>query len=384
MKSSTLFKIKGMFVLLALIFISQTLTAQTRTYRVTARANNRTIGGQSIHFWYFDVESYQNSEPNGTAPIIPLGNMGRRAPGRDLLLPANRDNLVIVLTNRLPVPTSFMLSGRAIPTVTKPGLGGIPQTVSGVERNAQGRITSLLPSVPAPTAADPNPTYTYTFKNLKPGTFLYRSGTNIQLQVQMGLYGACYKPRSGGNSGGNVYEKKDGSLVPYDLSRTMIFSEIDPGVHAAVESGVYGDANLFPNTLDYRPKIFLINGNLYNPSGTRAKGNAFATMRKSDLGTDTDADLLIRMVNAGLTTRVPTFLGGYWKVISEDGHVYQNAKEQYNVVLPAGKTSDIILNVNNLAVKKYPIFDRRFFRSTAGTTKSGKNGGLAGFVQVNN
>jgi hypothetical protein len=144
-------------------------------------------------------------------------------------------NLVINLTNALPVETSIMILGQA-----GGGLGGIatsgpggsgPGTTAGPAREAgerldgdhttqlattwttvsgassftpptQGaRARSLVPEVCAPGTAQGQPcpgvgtvggalnAGTYTWTGLKPGTYLIRSGTYPSIQGPMGLYG---------------------------------------------------------------------------------------------------------------------------------------------------------------------------------------------------
>ncbi len=71
----------------------------------------------------------------------------------------------------------------------------------------------------------------YDFDGLKPGTFLYQSGSHMAVQVQMGLYGAMTKDESG-------RERLRG--VPYAHEALLLYSEIDPALHDAVATGKYG------------------------------------------------------------------------------------------------------------------------------------------------
>ena len=67
----------------------------------------------------------------------------------------------------------------------------------------------------------------YTWTGVSPGTYLYHSGTNPTIQVQMGLYGAV----TSDSAAGMAYPG-----VPYASEVLLVYSEIDSAVHAAVPS----------------------------------------------------------------------------------------------------------------------------------------------------
>jgi FtsP/CotA-like multicopper oxidase with cupredoxin domain len=160
---------------------------------------------------------------------------------------------------------------------------------------------------------------------VKEGTYLYHSGTHPQVQVQMGLYGALIV----GNYG-------------ITDEATLVYSEIDPDLHAAVDDGTYGTTGP-TSTFDYLPRYFLINGAAY--PGT------------ADIAIETSTDVLLRFVNAGLKVHVPTLEGGlYMDLIAEDGNLYPFPLSQYGVELPAAKTIDAVLNVG--AEGRYALYDR--------------------------
>ena len=100
-------------------------------------------------------------------------------PGPRIVVPPATRRSRIVLTNCLPdEPTSIVIPGQ-------------PFAAAPV-RNADGRVRSMTPETASRTAREP-----YTFTGLKPGTFLYQSGSHQAVQVQMGLYGAMTKDESG-------------------------------------------------------------------------------------------------------------------------------------------------------------------------------------------
>ena len=85
----------------------------------------------------------------------------------------------------------------------------------------EGRIRSMTYET-APGNTEP---VEYSWPNIKPGTYLYHSGTHIQCHVQMGLYGAVTQDAAAG-------EAYPGE--PYDKEVVLLFSEIDPVFHQTV------------------------------------------------------------------------------------------------------------------------------------------------------
>ena len=83
-------------------------------------------------------------------------------------------------------------------------------------RGRLGRVTSLT------RRRGHGATEPYTWNNLKPGTFIYHSGSNLAKQVHMGLYGAMTADAATG-------EAYPG--VAYDNEVVLFYSEIDPALH---------------------------------------------------------------------------------------------------------------------------------------------------------
>ena len=168
---------------------------------------------------------------------------------------------------------------------------------------------------------------------MRPGTFLYHSATQMQVQVQMGLYGALIR-----NSGAR--EAYPG--VGYARDLVLLYSEIDPALHRAVAGGSYGPGKAVTSTIDYHPRWFLINGAPY-------------TAATAPLAITRGQRTLVRMLNAGLESHDPTLLGGSWSLVAEDGNLYSHPREQYTAPLAAGKTLDALLVAG--ASGRIPIFD---------------------------
>jgi FtsP/CotA-like multicopper oxidase with cupredoxin domain len=230
--------------------------------------------------------------------------------------------LTVNVRNCLSEPVSVFIPGQL--KATSP--------VTFMDGQGRDRVRSF----DAETAAGGSGSYTWT--GVKEGTYLYHSGTHPQVQVQMGLYGAL-------------------TVGDYGIAdeATLVYSEIDPDLHAAVDDGSYGTTGP-TSTFDYKPQYFLINGAAY--PGT------------TDIPVGTGSDVLLRFVNAGLRVHVPTLEGGlYMRLIAEDGNPYPFEVQQYGVELPAAKTIDAVLNVG--ADGAYALYDRALSLTNGSDTGGG-------------
>ena len=125
--------------------------------------------------------------PNGTTVLVPMWGYALdtgtantsctlepgetvTVPGPRITVPPGDTTLTINLMNCLPEATSLVIPGQ-------------PFTASPVRTG--NRVRSMTPEATANGG-----TASYTFTGLKPGTFLYQSGSHPAVQVQMGLYGA--------------------------------------------------------------------------------------------------------------------------------------------------------------------------------------------------
>lgn len=339
----------------------------------TTRAAFSFPGGDRIPMW-----AYLPDTGSCIAATTPLSRLPEWAPGPTLRLPAGATQLVVALRNCLPEPSSLLIVGQPAPLGSAP-VRRPPTTKSYPSNSAPGgavTMTYLRAQSFVSEAAPGGGLQTYTFKapaggTLKPGTWLYESGSHQAVQVQMGLYGAmtldwssfgvgvAYGPVPGGTQTG----------VAYDADKVLVFSEIDPAVHAAVDSGNFGSpapASAGPgylsSAIEYHPKVFLVNGLPYRPRAADMSG-LVPDVQPND-------KLLLRFVNAGLNQHVAQALNANLSVVAEDGNPYAFAKRQYSAVLPAGKTMDAIFSVPAAGV--YRIFDRAL-----GVDLPGGNGAAA-------
>ncbi|MFZ2541486.1 MAG: tandem-95 repeat protein [Gallionella sp.] len=351
---------KGLLLAALLSVSAPTLAAE---YWLQAQAFNKTIAGESIRMWGY-ARCVDKHEDNG---VWACDEVPAAVPGPALFVPAgDPQGLIVHLRNKLPVPTSLIINGQIIAMTPVWDDGS-----SGSRTSATQRVRSFTHEAPA-RVGNVDGFATYTWPAIRQGTYLYQSGTHPQVQVQMGLYGALTSATpSGPAEDWQIPPTNQVYGVAYDKSVTLLFSEIDPALHAAVANGTYGNALLGgpTSTLNYAPKYFLINGRVRNNT----------PLFQSQAG----EKVLLRFLNAGLQTRVPMINGAYLSLIAEDGNAYPwagNPRQQYTVFLPAAKTVDAIFTgkLVNGANTLYTVYDRRLALNNNATP----DGGMMGVLQV--
>ncbi len=295
-------------VLALLLIMAGSASAAVFNLRTGTTTKTMPGTGENVTMWGFALVSYDIG-----AGVVP-GDDVVRVPGPALTMPTGDTTLTVNLTNNLPVPISLVIPGqRIVPTPTYAG----------------GRVMSFTAEAPASGG-----TASYTWNSLKAGTYLYLSGTNPAVQVQMGLYGEVRNDAAAGQAYAGI---------PYDSQVTLLYSEIDPALHTAVAGGTYGTP-AYPSTVNYHPKYFLVNGEPYSTAAPPlAAGSA-------------NGRTLVRFLNAGLETHVPTMLGSNVSAIAQDGNLYPHPARSYALTLPAGKTVDAIFTPT--AAGTFPVFDR--------------------------
>jgi FtsP/CotA-like multicopper oxidase with cupredoxin domain len=244
------------------------------------------------------------------------------SPGPVISVPAE-EGLTIHLRNSLADPTSIHLVGRR---------DSAPLPVAADALRVNGRLQAFAAEVAPGADGD----YSWTAGALGAGgTFLYQSASHVQLQVQMGLYGAVTHdaPAASCATAPCAYPS-----VPYASSAVLVFSEVDPALHSPASA-----VNASPG--GYQPRYFLLNGKAFDGAAPPA------------VNATTGDRVLLRMVNAGLESHAPQLLGGYYDVVAEDGYPAPVARSQTTALLAAAKTLDVVFTPP--AAGTYPLFDRR-------------------------
>jgi hypothetical protein len=271
------------------------------------------------------------------------GPCAATVPGPPLTVPAGDNMLTVNLRNTLSDPVSIVISGQMLPEST----AGPTMPVTFMDGQGRSRVHSFT--------HETTTTGVYIWNNLKPGTYLYSSSTHPAVQVQMGLYGAVTHDAATGEAYAGI---------SYDSEVPLLYSEIDPALHAAVAGGTYGTAS-YPSTVNYAPRYFLVNGAPFEP-GITPPLSAGTTGGKT----------LLRFLNAGLEDHAMVLQGQHMTLVAEDGNAYPWPRKQYSVFLAAGKTKDAIFTPG--ANVSYPVYDRRLRLTNA----PGAPGGLQATLDV--
>jgi len=221
--------------------------------------------GQSVYSWGYGC----NGTPSGYAPSAISSTFcnAMQLPGPTMIVTEGQ-TVTVNLTNNLPAAagnTSILFPGFTL-TGTSCSTGAV-----------QGLLTC---------EAVPGGTVTYTFTAGSPGTRAYYSGTQGDLQVEMGLYGAIivlpatpvaaanctdsFGAAANNDTARAHWGESDFRLATsaydhastcYDREYLFQFSEIDPSIHIAAAAQVAASAtSLNVPTEPYHPAYFLING----------------------------------------------------------------------------------------------------------------------------
>ncbi len=213
------------------------------------------LGLPSVYGITYDLEagSFEKIMPDSVSvEMWGFGFPGNpyTSPGPVLVVPVGDTTLTINLTNNLAVPISLVIPG--LPTSLSP----VYHPPGG---DYEGRVRSLT------TETAPGNTVSYSWTNLRPGTFLYHSGTQMQIQIQMGLFGAIKQDFATAQAYPDAATAYMGEVI-------LLYSEVDPVIHNAVRDGEYGPAGTITSTIDYWPAYFLINGEPFQIGQTPVHG----------------------------------------------------------------------------------------------------------------
>ena len=377
--------------------------------------------------------------PDATCPTPVTGAW---SPGPTIVATAGQA-LTISLTNKLPVPTSLVVLGQLGGGLGTPASMASPahagqnfQTFTG---NAQvngfcqslttNTVTATVCNANLPCATGqqcafgvtaPNPiagglpltppnafvppvqgtrvrsfgtevaaggVQSLTWLNLKPGTYLYETGTMPSLETPMGLYGVLIV----NSAAGQAYPG-----VNFDADAALLFSEVDVAQNKAVDAAAsatptadvnkrFNDpsctatAPCYPAAVNYAPTYFLINGVSFDAAAPQNSAYQIAGARSS-------GNVLVRMLNAGSRTHVPSVAGLTMALVAEDGNLAPgNPKLQNEALLTAGKTYDALVKppagtaATSYAPNTYTVFDRALSLSS----DNNPVGGMQGFLLVN-
>ena len=255
-----------------------------------------------------------------------------------------------------PAPTMIVNKGDTVTVNLKNGLtvtgGGTVPNVSIVfpGQNVTASCTGTCPNgtltMETGTISD---VVTYTFTADHAGTYMYHSGTNPGLQVEMGLTGALIvRPAAFDAFNAEAYGHND---TAYDFEELFFLSEMDPRIHQEVEFNGLDRPELQALLDNYFSNYWFINGRTapdnfsenYVPWLPTQPYKSIPRMHPGD-------KLLMRVVGAGRDMHPFHHHGEHARIIARDGRMLESAPGTgpdlatlvFTTPSIPGKTSDAI------------------------------------------
>lgn len=274
------------------------------TFDLTAKAGYiRTPDGNSIFMW---------SYAHGSGQIAAF-----QYPGPTLIV-TEGETVTITLYNELDVSTSIVFPGQN-DVVTSGGNSGL--------------ITQEAAS---------GSSVTYSFVASNPGTFTYYSGTQMEIQVEMGLVGALIvRPAMGVD-----YAYNDATTF-FDQEYLFLLTEIDPVFHELVEFDVM---NKYDNN-SFLPVYWLFNGRAAPDTMHRAKhlllpNQPYNCLPRMNPGNK----VLFRFIGGGRDAHPFHHHGNNSTIIAENGRLRKSsgsswadvAYSDFTITVNPGQTVDSI------------------------------------------
>ena len=330
---------------------SNTATAGSFTLTAQDAYLNQPDGNQ-VYSWGYgcsanSAPSFMPTMPNQTCSTM-------QVPGPTLIVTEGQP-VTVTLTNNLPAPagnTSILFPDFAVTT----SCGAA--TPTGV----QGLLTC---------EAAPGGTVTYTFRATTPGTHAYYSGTQSDLQIEMGLYGAIIVLPSappavctaglplthpGNNKVAQAFWKEtDFRLATaaydhpgscYDREYLFQFAEMDLNIHrtalaqvaakAGCTAGASGCSLQVP-TEPYHPNYFVINGRSspdcmdpnFDSPYPHQPYNGNPHMHPGE-------QVLVRVIGQGRWQHPFHEHGNHTRILARDGNLIKSVSDTYSPTAGTG------------------------------------------------
>jgi FtsP/CotA-like multicopper oxidase with cupredoxin domain len=217
-----------------------------------------------------------------------------------------------------PSPTLIVTEGDTVTVILKnslpPQSGNVSIVFPGLSVSATGGVDGLLTKEAPP---DGTTQVTYTFTAVHPGTYLYRSGTRPDLQIEMGLAGAIIvRPAMGANYAYNH------ANTHFDREFLYLITEMDPNIHRKVE---YGQWNQIDMTR-YFPTNWFINGRNFpdlmsDPGVPWLPNQPYNCQPRMHPG----ETVLVRLIGAGVDGHPMHLHGNDFETIAEDARLNESA-----------------------------------------------------------
>jgi len=274
-----------------------------------------TPDGGSLRLWGFAATA--NGVPQYPAPTLIV----------------KEGDTVKITVHNTDVPQSVSLAF--------PGQRGVTKTCNIGFTSFNGCHGNLAESANVVAADGGIHSITYSFTASKPGTFMYNSGVNPQIQIEMGLVGALIvRPTMTAtnvdSTGGLVF---DDQTSAYDDEFLFFMSEMDPRVHFLAEN----NALVQWDNSSYNSVLFFFNGR--NGPDTLAK-DFLPELPNQPYGSLVQMypgqRILLRTINVGRNQHPLHTHGNHFRQISRDGNRLQNPVGDYTLNAIPGSTADLI------------------------------------------
>jgi FtsP/CotA-like multicopper oxidase with cupredoxin domain len=314
---------------LGMVCTPGTVAGTTHTFNLVANTGHvSTPDGNSVFMWsYANADAPDNSHFQEPGPVLCV---------------TQGETVVVNLSNTLAEAVSVVFPAQDAQVTATGGVAGLLTT----EAAALGGTVS------------------YSFTAGAPGTYIYQSGSNVSLQVEMGLYGALIvRPTIGANF---AYD----ASTRFDPKREylQLLSAFDPDLHHAVEVGTTYDFNKLVN------RYFAINGRSFpdsiqdNGSGLLPNQPYGGLVRIQPTTGGNPYPALVRLVNVSPLNHPFHPHGNHLTEIAQDGRMLLSpsgasaSTERFGETVGAGQTQDYLLpwydqdnwNPNGTAAQQLP------------------------------
>ncbi|HNW61498.1 MAG TPA: multicopper oxidase domain-containing protein [Piscinibacter sp.] len=308
----------------AIVGASGTLAGSTRSFDMFAGEGYPSMAdGVQVYSW-----GYGASTASGGSGLMQISG--------PTLLVNQGETVSISFTNNLPTRSSMLFPGQVGVTASGGSAGVLAQE------------------------AAPGQTVTYTFIAGQPGTYLYQSGSQPGLQVEMGMVGALIVYPSGNPAGSKWAYNHIGTA--YDRETLFVVGDIDSDIHAAIDEQVRAfkalpgysatSEGLFTADLSKRfPKYWTLNG--------RTSPDVFAKNFSAELPHQPyntlprlhpGEKMLLRMIGAGTDLHPMHHHGNNSWAIARDGRMLGStpaagpnlAFSDYTIKVVPGQTLDAL------------------------------------------
>ena len=256
-------------------------------FNLTAKADYISTGdGGSIYSW-----GYAN------------GNGTMQYPGPTLIVNQG-DTVTINLSNQLPAPVSIVLPGQAGVIASGGSAGILTQEAAALTGGVPGTVS-------------------YTFTATQPGTYMYHSGTQPALQVEMGLVGALIVRPAATDP---LHQAYGHTGARFDHEYLFLLTEMDPLIHTQVEAQVAAGGAISADTSAYHPVLWFMNGRnapdtLLDAGVPWLPTQPYNCLPRMHAG----EKLLMRVVNAGRDLHPLHTHGNNFSLLARDGRLLESA-----------------------------------------------------------